>query len=152
MSGYWWQCEQDASHRLDSFQKGNGLPLVRFLYDLEKRGWDQTRLRIDCPNSHEAKMRITYGFPRRIDAQDYSVIHIVGLRFKNNGDYMPMIWETRSGNAPDHAFDFKYVNRHQEKGWDQAYGLARPAVFSRSELKKLFDLYGAVTGHEILSP
>lgn len=124
MPGYWWQCSDNSAHRLDSFRKAHDLPLVEFLYDLEQRGWDQNRLSLKCSSCQQSVMRMTYEFPRSIDQLTLTVRHIVGLRFRDEANYMPMIWEASAANGGESSFDFKYVNRHQKKGTPQAYGLA----------------------------
>lgn len=62
--------------------------------------------------------------------------------------YLPMLWETVAQGETEPSFDFRYVTRSEE-GHYQAYGLARPAVFSRSDLAALFAIYRRIVGREI---
>lgn len=51
-----------------------------------------------------------------------------------------MMWEATPLHEDGSWFDFKYVGWSESTGM-QAYGLARPAVFSREDLATLFNLY-----------
>jgi hypothetical protein len=58
-------------------------------------------------------------------------------------DYIPMMWEAFPSDDPDARwFDFKYVRGRS------AYGLNKPAVFSKPELINLFALYRRVSGEQ----
>lgn len=92
-------------------------------------------------------MRITYKFPRKVDEEEIAVHHIVGLRFNEPGHYLPMLWEGFALGGKETWFDFKYVNRHQKTEAFQSYGLARPAIFSQSDLSELFKTYERIVGH-----
>jgi hypothetical protein len=55
--------------------------------------------------------------------------------------YVPTMWETYDVSAPEYRmFDFKYVNNRN------IWGLNKPAVFTREELRELFALYELRTG------
>ncbi len=56
-------------------------------------------------------------------------------------EYVSMMWETiPDGNAEDTWIDFKYINGRN------IWGLNKPAVFSKSEIHDLFELYKSRTG------
>jgi hypothetical protein len=97
--------------------------------------WDQSLLTSPCSKCHSGILRITYEFPRG-DSVVLRVIHVVGLRDEDEDDYIAMMWETQPKDYPgERWFDFKYQIRRS------AYGLNRPAVFSREGLRDLFGLY-----------
>jgi hypothetical protein len=57
--------------------------------------------------------------------------------------YLPMMWEAYPVHAPeDRWFDFKYLNGRN------LWGLNKPAVFGREDLRELFELYVQKTGTE----
>jgi hypothetical protein len=147
-TGYWWQCSADSSHVVTHFATIAKKPLVQFLYDLAASDWNQNLLRVPCSVCENGELRITYDFPRQVDQVRLSVIHIVGLT-DNLPGYLPMLWEATPHHEVEPWFDFKYVGR-SDRGY-QSYGLARPAVFSRSDLVKLFDTYRRVVGYDALS-
>ena len=60
-----------------------------------------------------------------------------------------MLWEAQPHHETEPWIDFKYVGR-TDRGYE-SYGLARPAVFSKSELQKLFDTYRQIVGQELLA-
>lgn len=133
--GYWWQCERDASHATD-------FPgIVNFLVELAHHNWDQTLLTKPCHHCGSA-LRVTYAFPRK-DRGEFSVVHIVGLKYDT---YIPMMWETREVGASESLFDFKYVGK-SGGAWNN-WGLNKPAVFNQAELADLFALYGRIVGVE----
>ena len=148
LRGYWWQCSVDSSHVVAHFATIAKKRLVQFLYDLAASDWNQNLLRIPCSVCRNGELRITYEFPRQVDRVRLSVIHIVGLTAGLPG-YLPMLWEAVAHHETEPWFDFKYVGR-SDRGY-QSYGLARPAVFSQSDLLKLFETYRRVVGHSILS-
>lgn len=139
MPGYWWECSHDPTHRLDTFHKAQGSRLVDFMYLLAATDWDQAHLTVPCPLCEPGVMRITYAFPRRDSPVEISVHRIVGLT-GNLPHYLPMMWEGIARGEAGPWFDFKYVGWSDSTG-QQAYGLARPAVFNRDELRELFALY-----------
>jgi len=51
-----------------------------------------------------------------------------------------MMWETKSLGEEINFYDFKYINGRS------VYGLMKPAIFSRENLKQLFNLYDEKTG------
>lgn len=145
--GYWWQCQDDPSH-LQPFQKAAGLPLVRFLFALADSNWQQERLRATCLECGRKTLRIAYEFPRKQDRKLLLVEHIVGLQHPG---YLPMVWEGLATDESEHWFDFKYVGRGRD-GRYRSIGLARPAVFTRADLTKLFETYERVAGHSLWEP
>jgi hypothetical protein len=101
-------------------------------------------LRKKCPKCKRGKLRITYRFPRK-EQEELSVIHIVGLRDREE-EFHPMMWETIPRSDPKSRWvDFKYLGAKRKRGASQ--GL-RPAVFARSELRRLFDAYCNITESE----
>lgn len=147
-TGYWWECDSDPSHAESNFEKVGTVPLVRFFFDLAKSGWDQQRLSVACTKCTTGHMRVTYDFPRSVDPVRLSLVHVVGLTTNLPG-YLPMLWEAKPHQEDEPWFDFKYVGWREDRGY-QSYGLARPAVFSRSELHTLFETYKRIVGHEVL--
>lgn len=137
--GYWWECSADSSHRETHFTTVAKTPLVRFLYDLASSGWDQALLAPQCAVCSTGRMCITYDFPRTVDKIRLSVVHIVGLT-DNLPGYLPMLWEAQARHESEPWIDFKYVGWREDRGY-QSYGLARPAVFSKSDLRTLFETY-----------
>jgi len=147
-AGYWWECTSDPSHTESNFEKVATVPLVRFLVDLAKSGWDQQRLSVPCTKCGAGRMRITYDFPRSVEPVRLSVVHVVGLT-GNLPEYLPMLWQADPHDEDEPWIDFKYVSWSKDRGY-QSYGLARPAVFSRSGLRTLFETYKNVVGCEVL--
>jgi hypothetical protein len=81
---------------------------------------------------------MAYNFPRTIEPLILRLVHLVGVRVDDT--YLPMMWEAYPTNSPDDRwFDFKYINGYA------IFGLNRPAVFSREDLRQLFVLYRAKT-------
>lgn len=146
--GYWWECDRDPSHAEANFAKIGKVGLVRFFFDLAKNGWDQERLSVPCAVCTVGRMRITYDFPRAVDQVRLSVVHVVGLT-DNLPGYLPMLWEAKPHHEEEPWIDFKYVGWREDRGY-QSYGLARPAVFSRSDLRILFETYRRIVGYELL--
>jgi hypothetical protein len=138
MPGYWWQCQLNPNHRLDKFEHACGARLVEFMYLLAATDWDQTQLVVRCDQCADGLMTINYEFPR-VDRVQVSVRRIVGLT-ENRPNYLPMMWEAMPLHEVHSWFDFKYAGWSESTGL-QAYGLARPAVFSRKELATLLSLY-----------
>ncbi len=151
MPGYWWQCDKDSSHRVIKFESVGGFPLVKFFYNLASHDWDQSLLTAECGICSVGTMRIVYKFPRKVGEEEIAVQHIVGLHFTEPGEPLPMLWEALAAGKKESWFDFKYVSRHPESGNFQSYGLARPAIFNRSDLAKLFKTYERIVGHPLFS-
>lgn len=139
MAGYWWQCENCVTE--STFQEAcDSRGIAHFIWDvLIPSSWDQTKLVKNCKNCGKQSLKITYQFPKKKEKVVFRVIHIVGINpFE---DYIPMMWETyQVGYEKDSIFDFKYVVGRS------IYGLNKPAVFSRDDLKKLFALFCEKTG------
>ena len=133
MPGYWLQC--DSCQTEESFQDVCGMSsAVRYIREVMlPSNWDQSKLTLDCPKCGKHELRIAYDFPRA-DRVRLSVLHIVGLVF-DDPYYLPMMWEARATHDPEPWIDFKYINGNNP------WGLNKPAVFSRSQLKKLFTIY-----------
>lgn len=139
MASYWWQCDScqiEAAFHAVSEATG----IVSFIRKiLLPSDWDQSKLVQRCPKCRRSELRITYDFPRGDDPVRLSVVHIVGL-LRDDSYYLPMMWETRPSTDEEPWFDFKYINGNS------IYGLNRPAVFSRGELKRLFHTYEELCG------
>jgi hypothetical protein len=150
VAGYWWQCDANPRHIGNNFEEIAGAPLVRFLFGLAERDWPQADLVRPCRASGcGGSMRIHYDFPAKTSqGLRLVVVHIVG-RLRDEGTYLPMLWESVIDGRGESGFDFKYVGR-DKKGY-QAYGLARPAFLGLSDLKALFKLYHRVVGKELLT-
>lgn len=74
-----------------------------------------------------------------MDRELIRVYHIVGLGTPED-DYIPMMWESSPAPFSERWFDFKYVRGRR------IWGLNRPAVFTRENLREVFALYRRVTG------
>lgn len=100
-----------------------------------------------CLKCNEKALRISYKFPRK-EEETISVIQVVGLTdFEEY--YLPMLWEGMPhSDLKERWFDFKYLGGKGKPGANR--GLNRPAVFSRTELTKLFELYRTKTGNPLL--
>ena len=111
-----------------------------FLWDeLRPSNWDQDLLRRQCTKCATGAMQIAYHFPRE-KRETIVVTHIVGVGPNAEG-YMPMMWEGAFVSDPEsRLFDFKYVIQRQN------WGLNRPAVFLKEDLRCLFNLYCKITG------
>lgn len=138
MPAYRWQCESCGA--LSDFREAcNCRGIAHYIWDvLIPSSWDQSKMLLTCSKCNKQSMRITYEFPRR-DKVLLQVIHIVGLG-PIDGIYIPMMWETKPSEDDVNWFDFKYINRRN------AWGLNKAAVFSRENLKQLFNLYREKTG------
>ena len=91
-----------------------------------------------CAKCEMNNVRITYIFPRA-DKTQLQVKHIVGLGPFDT--YVPMMWETiPNGDNKETWVDFKYINGRN------IFGLNKPAVFSKEDIRKLFQLYRDRTG------
>ena len=149
-SGYWWQCSADPNHTFRHFSRVAGLSLVRFFFDLAERDWDQASLSRQCPACSSPGLRIAYAFPRQHDPQIITVQHVVGIN-THRPYYLPMLWEGIAAGQQESWYDLKYVGWNERRGY-QSYGLARPAVITRSELKELDTLLRRVSGHDLVEP
>jgi len=141
MPGYWWQCENCRPD--SSFLEACGSKsIAHFIWDvLLPSSWDQSKLLLHCKNCGQQSIRITYEFPRK-EKEVFRVIHIVGIGPLFD-EYIPMMWETyQVGNGKGEVtlFDFKYIGKRS------VWGLNKPAVFSRDDLKRLFALFCEKTG------
>jgi hypothetical protein len=148
--GYWWECDKDKLHRVRNFDEVGKHSLVTFFFKLSKSGWDQKMLSAPCKMC-SGTMRITYDFPRSDEKVRLSLIHVVGLT-NSIPKYLPMLWETKPHYKDNHWFDFKYVGCGNGKGRGHGYqarGLSRPAVFTRRELKTLFEEYEKIIGRKV---
>jgi hypothetical protein len=139
MPGYWWECGE-CHERVSDFKAvcgHKGVP--HFIQDsLIQNNWDQNLLVKPCPRCGKNAFHITYEFPKK-DKQTLQVLCIVGL-VKEKTDYLPMMWESVFfGNGNESRFDFKYIIGRK------GFGLNKPAVFSREDLRNLFRLYSNVT-------
>lgn len=136
--GYWWQCESCGA--ISDFPEACGFKgIPDYIWDvLIPSFWEQSKLLLECRKCNKRSMRITYEFPRR-EKVILQVIHIVGLG-PIEGSYIPMMWETKPSEDNVNWFDFKYID-HRRNPWV----LNKPAVFSRENLKQLFNLYNDKT-------
>jgi hypothetical protein len=134
MSSYWWQCNTcEIAKPFNEVSGSTGI--VRFIRNvLLASDWDQSKLVVKCPKCLKPTLRITYDFPRKEGRVRHSIVHIVGLAL-NDAYYLPMMWETQPSTDKSTWFDFKYINGNS------IWGLNKPAVFNRAELKKLFQVY-----------
>jgi len=134
MPAYWWKCENCRTD-YDFSQVTESRGVAHYIWDdLLPSSWDQNHLRRRCKACHKLSLRIAYDFPRK-EKVTLFVVHMVGLG-PYDGSYIPMMWETTQPSEGDnHWFDFKYVNGRS------LYGLNKPAVFERDNLRELFSLY-----------
>jgi hypothetical protein len=146
--GYWWECTADPTHVVRGFASVAKVPLVKFFFDLAESGWNQDLLHPLSTLCQSGLMCITYDFPRTSNPVRLGVSHIVGLTDYLPG-YLPMLWEGQPHQGTESWIDFKYVGR-SDRGY-QSYGLARPAVFTKSKFRELFETYRRVVGHELLA-
>jgi len=137
MPPYWWEC-CDCRAKFD-FQRIAGVRgMPDFVWDhLVPAGWDQSVLVRPCPTCRKVCLRVGYQFPRRNNV-GLLLIHAVGLGPID--DYVPMMWETQPDDSDDTFFDFKYVRGRS------VWGLNKPAVFSRINLRVLFGMFAEKTG------
>ena len=133
MVAYWWQCDTcQITNPFDKVSEATGI--VGFIRKvLLPSDWDQSKLVLACPACGKNGLRINYDFPRE-DPVRLSVVHIVGLG-QIDPHYLPMMWETQPSTDKSTWFDFKYINDNS------IYGLNKPAIFNRAELRELFHIY-----------
>lgn len=138
MASYWWQCSL-CKNQQDFPTSSNSRGLTHYIWDvLVPSSWDQSHLLRACSSCSLNTMRITYIFPRA-DRTQIQVKHIIGLG--PFGEYLPMMWETiPDGNETETWIDFKYINGRS------IWGLNKPAVFSKEDMRKLFQLYRTRVG------
>ena len=121
----------------------DGLGVGKYIRDrIINSGWDQTLLQSACPqcNNSNAQMRITYQFPKR-KTDVLQVLHMVGLVYPEDPDYVPMLWETANLSRPDESlFQFNYILGKN------VMGLRTAAVLGLEEIKGLLELYREKTG------
>ena len=138
MAAYWWECTS-CSARFEFQDICEYRGITHYIWDvLIPSGWDQSHLLKKCPKCNEKELRVTYVFPRA-DETHIQVKHIVGIG--PSDEYVAMMWETiPDGSKEETWFDFKYINGRN------ILGLNRPAVFSKENIRKLFQLYRDRTG------
>lgn len=142
MPAYWWECEEcSTKYEFGQVCPSRGMP--HYIRDfLVPSNWDQDHLLINCPDCGNNTLHIAYEFPRK-EKESIRVIHIVGLGTPGD-EYIPMMWETSPApHDGNNWFDFKYINGRN------VFGLNKPAVFHRSDLRMLFNLYSEKTGSKI---
>ncbi len=139
MPSYWWECESCGATGLDFVDTCGVSSITRFIRDVMlPSDWDQSHLLRVCKACDKQSLRIAYKFPRKIEPPILRLVHLVGV--KVDDDYLPMMWEAYPTYSPDYRwFDFKYINGYA------IFGLNKPAVFSRENLRQLFALYRAKT-------
>ncbi|MBV9860247.1 MAG: hypothetical protein JO038_09120 [Alphaproteobacteria bacterium] len=140
MASYWWQCDTcQVETPFNDVSPSTGI--VSFIRRvLLPSNWDQSKLVLPCPKCGKPELRITYDFPRGDGPVRLSIVHVVGLIHGDDAYYLPMMWETQPSSDEGTWFDFKYINGNS------IYGLNRPAVFSRDELRTLFKEYERYCG------
>jgi len=138
MPSYWWKCAR-CNETFEFSEVTNSMGIVHFIWDeLLPSNWEQTKLKSTCGKCQSGTLSITYNFPGK-NPKELTIIHAVGIGPFDK--YLPMMWETKSDTDPnDTCFDFKYVVGRN------IFGLNKPAVFTRSELKEVFNEYKRVTG------
>ena len=147
MPSYWWKCENEkCQNEVIDFKNACGHKnLAEFIFDkLLVDEWDQNLLKLICGKCGQSSLRITYEFPRK-EKERIQVVHIVGLGPFGEGKYLPMLWETYPESDRNiRWFDFKYLNG------PNIFGLNRPAVFTREQLKDVFQEYKSKTNKILL--
>jgi hypothetical protein len=141
MASYWWECEECANTK-DFSEITSVKGITHFIWDvLLPNDWDQNNLIKKCELC-SGNMRIAYIFPRK-DQTHILVKHIVGLGpFE---EYISMMWETiPDRNKNETWIDFKYVSGRN------IWGLNKPAVFSKDEIKEIIVKYEKKTGQKFL--
>lgn len=139
MPAYWWKCQscgEISEFSIATKSKG----ITHYIWDvLIPSKWDQSHLLLSCSSCHSKSLRITYEFPRK-ERVELTLIHAVGLG-PIDDIYVPMMWETAPDLSEDneHWIDFKYINGRN------VFGLNKAAVFTRANIKELFEMYRVVT-------
>ncbi|HOX41278.1 MAG TPA: hypothetical protein PK263_03725 [bacterium] len=140
MPSYWWECEKCQD--IKQFQEvTESKGITHFIWDvLLPSNWDQGLLIRKCELC-SSYLRIAYVFPRK-DALHILVKHIIGLG-PYFDEYIPMLWETfPDRNFQETMIDFKYINGRN------IWGLNKPAVFSKNEMKEVLKKYKEKTGND----
>ncbi len=118
--------------------------MTHYIWDaLIPSNWDQSKLLKKCIGCGKDTLRITYIFPRK-DQVHVQVKHIIGLGPFD--EYVPMMWKTiPNGNQKETWIDFKYINGRN------VWGLNKPSVFSKEDMRELFKQYRNCTGDTLPS-
>ena len=138
MASYWWECANcSAKFEFQDVCESRGI--THYIWDvLIPSDWKQSHLLKKCPKCNQEELRVTYVFPRA-DQTHIQVKHIVGLGPFD--EYISMMWETVPDGSKEKTWlDFKYINGRN------IWGLNKPAVFSKEDIRKLFQLYRDRTG------
>lgn len=144
MPSYWWECTNnkcpEIGTQVDFINACGSKGITHFIWDiLIPSQWNQSELIKKCSSCGEASLLIAYEFPREEPVMIH-VKHIVGLG-PFDDIYVPMMWETiPDGDKENTWIDFKYINGKN------IWGLNKPAVFSKQDIKELFQLYQNKTG------
>lgn len=138
MPSYWWECSE-CKTKVEFPDACKSKGITHYIWDvLIPSKWDQANLTKKCTKCGQHTLKITYIFPRK-DQTHVQVKHIVGL--VPFGEYVPMMWETiPDGNLKETWIDFKYINGRS------IWGLNKPAVFSKEDIRELFKNYRSCTG------
>ncbi|MDD3146668.1 MAG: hypothetical protein PHD82_05155 [Candidatus Riflebacteria bacterium] len=141
MPSYWWECERCRKTKVFS-EVTSVRGITHFILDvLVPSDWDQGNLTQKCEFC-DGNLRIAYIFPKR-EPIHILVKHIIGLGPFD--EYLPMMWETiPDRNDNETWFDFKYINGRK------IWGLNKPAVFSKTDLKEIVIKYEKKTGQKLL--
>jgi len=139
MAAYWWECTT-CEVKFDFLDVCESSGITHYIWDvLIPSSWEQSQLLKKCPECNNEALRITYVFPRA-NEMHIKVKHIVGLG-PFDDVYVPMMWETiPDGSKDETMLDFKYINGRN------ILGLNKPAVLSKEDIRKLFQLYRDRTG------
>lgn len=142
MSSYWWECEL-CGNRFEFPTVSQSKGIVHYIRDiLLPSAWEQSHLVIRCQKCNKMSLRITYDFPRDVK-ETLRVVHVVGFGTPSD-QFIPMMWETYPISTPkDRWFDFKYIRGRS------IFGLNKPAVLSKYELKEIFKIYQIKTGMQM---
>lgn len=138
MPSYWWECSECGTS-VEFPQASESKGITHYIWDvLIPSEWDQSKLIKRCDKCSKDTLRITYIFPRK-ERTHVQVKHIIGLGPFDG--YVPMMWETiPDGNQAETWIDFKYINGRN------IWGLNKPAVFSKGDMRELFRQYRKCTG------
>jgi hypothetical protein len=138
MPAYWWECSECGT-KVEFPEASKSKGITHFIWDvLIPTNWDRSKLLKKCTKCNQDTLRITYIFPRK-DQTHVQVKHIIGLGPFD--EYVPMMWETiPDGNQKKTWIDFKYINGQN------VWGLNKPAVFSKEDMRTLLKQYHECTG------
>jgi hypothetical protein len=139
MPAYWWEC-RGCGTKVEFPEACGSKGITHYIWDaLIPSNWDQSKLVRKCANCSQDTLRITYIFPRK-NQTHIQVKHMIGLG-PFDDEYVPMIWETIPDGAEHETWiDFKYVNGRN------IWGLNKPAVFNKDNMRELFKQYRICTG------